>query len=266
MLDRRSDPGSWFTGSMERSHHDALGPPPGGVRTTKRRGRLAPGARTALNVLSLRWMLGALPTSTEALDQGFGRQAPRLLDIGCGNGSATRAWAADRPDHDVLAVELHRPGLARLLRDLDHDGPGNVRVVEGDAVALVDGLPSGSFAGIRILFPDPWPKRRHLARRLVDQSFVSRLTDRLLVGGQLHVATDWADYADQARHALDAEDRLAPVVDAAGHPWRSARPDRPVTAYEQRAHDAGRAVTDLVALLRTPSTDGRPFPSPQIVS
>jgi tRNA (guanine-N7-)-methyltransferase len=202
------------------------------------------------------------PWSPEQLDRTFNRAAPRLLDIGCGNGVATRAWAAEHPDHDVVALDLHRPGLARLLRDLEVDGPATVRVVELDALVVFDGLPSGTFTQVRMLFPDPWPKRRHRERRMVDGAFLSRVADLLPVGGQLHVATDWTDYANQIRACIAAEPRLVPTTDQTGALWSSRRPDRPVTAYEQRALDTGRAVTDLVsarvASAVSPVTDPSP--------
>jgi tRNA (guanine-N7-)-methyltransferase len=219
-----------------------------GVRTTKRRGRLGPAARAALDTLAPRWtMAGPPPWTSEQLDEAFGRSAARMLDIGCGNGAAARAWATVHPDGDVVAVELHRPGLARLLRDLEADGPPNIRAAEVDAVELLDQLRPGSFCCVRIHFPDPWPKRRHRARRMVDPAFVARVADLLPVGGLFHVATDWTEYAIGVRQAIELEERFAPMADRRQDPWMSLRPDRPITTYERRALDAGRTVTDLVA-------------------
>lgn len=233
-----------------------------GARTTKRRGRLPPGARQALVELAPRWTVSApLGWSQTVLDGEFGRSAPRLLDVGCGNGAATRAWAAGHPDHDVVAVDLHRPSLARLLRDLDADGPANIRAMELDATMLVDALEPATFTHVRILFPDPWPKRRHRGRRMVEHGFVARVADLLPDGGQLQVATDWADYADHIRSAIASEPRLRPLTDRSTAGWTSRRSDRPVTAYEQRALDAGRTVTDLV-VRRVGSTPAAPRPSP----
>ncbi|MBX3286261.1 MAG: tRNA (guanosine(46)-N7)-methyltransferase TrmB [Actinobacteria bacterium] len=241
-----------------------------GARTTQRRGRMTAARHAVLAELGPAWLLDpADATSPAALTRAFGRQAPLVLDIGAGNGEATRAWAEAHPDHDVLAVELHRPGLARLVRDLHDAGPPNVRAVEADALLVLEAMPPGSLAGLRVLFPDPWPKRRHVGRRLVDPAFVRLATDRLAVGGWLHVATDWDDYAQQARASLATEARLEPVVDEVdeidgavadedghrpgwdGPPWRTQRPERPVTAYEQRGLDAGRSIADLVALRRS---------------
>lgn len=223
---------------------------------------MTPTRVAALDDLGPRWMLDpAAPLDPATLTAAFDRDAPRLLDIGVGNGDATRAWAAAHPDHDVVAVELHRPGIAHLLRHLDDTGPTNVRVVDADITVLLDAVPPGTLAGVRVLFPDPWPKRRHHKRRLVDPGFVRAVADRLVPGGRLHLGTDWLDYADAMRAALATEPRLIPEVDVDDGPavdedgapidaptrWRTSRPDRPVTAYERRGLDAGRPITDLVA-------------------
>lgn len=192
----------------------------------------------------------------DALDRAFGRCAPRLLDIGVGTGEASQAWAAAHPDHDLLALEVHRPGLAQLLQRLDADGPGNLRVLEADATRVLDdlvgplpddgepgrGVATG-FTAVRVLFPDPWPKVRHVGRRLVDPRFVGQVATLLPPGGTLHVATDSEDYAAKVREVVGAERRF--VLDSA-----APRPPRPVTTYEQRGIDAGRLVTDLVATRR----------------
>jgi tRNA (guanine-N7-)-methyltransferase len=218
----------------------------------------------ALATLAPRWSVAA-PLRTPALDAAFGRAAPRLLDIGVGTGEATLDWAVRHPDHDVVAVELHRPGLARLLQRLAAGGPVNVRVLEADVTTVIADLAARTeldavVHAVRVLFPDPWPKRRHRHRRLVDRTFVAAVAEVLPPGGWLHLATDWDDYAVQMRLALLAEPRLVIDLDgAAAGPvphgldpqdpptWASRRPDRPVTTYEGRGLDAGRRITDLVA-------------------
>lgn len=225
--------------------------------------------RDALATLLPRWGITA-PLDAPTLAETFGRCAPRVLDVGVGTGEATRAWAASHPDHNVVAVELHRPGLAQLLQTLDREGPTNVRVLEADVTTVVADLadrratdPEAVVHAVRVLFPDPWPKRRHLHRRLVDRAFVAAVADLLPPGGWLHLATDWDDYALQMRVALLHEPRLAIdlddglTTDDLGRPedldpddpptWRSARPERPVTTYEGRGLEAGRHITDLVA-------------------
>ncbi len=215
--------------------------------------------RSVLSGPGSRWLLRPEAAATPAdLASGFGRVAPLMVDIGGGTGEASLAWAVDHPDHDLLAVEVHRPGLARLVSALEAGGPPNVRMVEIDAIALIAAWPPGSVAQVRALFPDPWPKRRHIGRRLVEPGFVRRVADLLRPGGVLHLATDWPDYADQMRASVATEARLRPQVARSTEerstgslgrepvPWRSDRPDRPVTTYERRGIAAGRSIDDLV--------------------
>ena len=216
---------------------------------------MSPAKVAALADLAPRWSVPASgPWTTPALEAAFGGVGPLRVDIGTGNGEATRAWAAQHPTSLILAIEVHQPGIAILLRDLAADGPDNVRVADADALNVVDHLSPGSVAEVRVLFPDPWPKRRHTGRRLVDAAFVHCMATVLAPGGRLHLATDWEDYADQMRAALATEPRLVPV--AVPNPdeqmvnedrWQSIRPPRPTTTYEGRGIFAGRAVTDLVA-------------------
>lgn len=225
-----------------------------GVRTTHRRGRMNADQRAELaRLLGTQGLdphaWGTSPPTGPDLDAAFGRRAPRLLDIGPGTGDATRASAESHPDCNVLAVEVHQPGLLRLLRLVERDGPANVRAIEADAQVVVAALP-GAFHGIRILFPDPWPKRRHRHRRLVDPVFVRTATDALEPDGFLHLATDWAEYAEQMRAALASDARLRLDVDVSTEPGRPSpprKPVRPITTYEQRGLHAGRTITDLVA-------------------
>jgi tRNA (guanine-N7-)-methyltransferase len=147
------------------------------------------------------------------------------------------------PDRDYLAIEVHKPGLANLLTLVDAAGLTNVRVAEGDALDLVrDRLGPGSLAAVHVFFPDPWPKPRHHKRRLISPDTVALLADRLAAGGILHCATDHGPYATVMRTVL-TDSPLLSIVDMADQP-----PPRPVTKFEQRALDAGRSVTDLVAV------------------
>lgn len=214
---------------------------------------MSPAKRLDLARLGTRWGLrdaiapGA-PLEAHALDRAFGRRAPRLLDIGVGNGSATVAWARYHPEADVLAIELHQPGLVQLLRDLDAGAAPNVRVLEVDVTEIITTLEPHVIDHVRVLFPDPWPKRRHHYRRLIDPWFVGRVADLLPAGGTLHVATDHEDYAEHTRAVLAAEVRFEPRPESPelNTDWRSTRPERPVTAYEQRGLTSGRRITDLV--------------------
>ncbi len=175
----------------------------------------------------------------------FGRTAPLVLEIGSGMGETTVALAAGAPDVDHLAVEVFEPGLAQLLMRITEAGLRNVVPIRGDAVALLaERVPPDSLTGIRVFFPDPWPKRRHHKRRLVQPGFVALAAHRLRPGGTLHLATDWPDYAAQMRAVCDGEPLLTEVTEHRG--GGTARPDwRPVTKFEQRARVEGRAVCDL---------------------
>lgn len=177
----------------------------------------------------------------------FGRRAPLVLEIGSGMGESTAALAAAAPDVDHIAVEVYEPGLAQLLMRIADAGLTNVVLLRGDAVALLEQrVPPRSLAGIRIFFPDPWPKRRHRKRRLVQPGFVALAASRLEPGGLLHLATDWEDYAQQMLAVCDAEPALENTAADQPGGW-TPRPEwRPVTKFEQRARDEGRRVRDLV--------------------
>lgn len=199
--------------------------------------------------------VSAILTGAEPYDPPawFGRTAPVVLEIGSGMGESTAALAAAAPEIDHIAVEVYEPGLAQLLMRLADAGLANVALLRGDAVALLrERVPPASLAGIRIFFPDPWPKRRHRKRRLVQPDFIALAASRLEPGGFLHLATDWDDYAVQMRAVCDAEPSLENT--AAGRPggW-TPRPDwRPVTKFEQRARLDGRDVRDLLYRARHP--------------
>ena len=141
---------------------------------------------------------------------------------------------------------MFEPGLAQLLMRITEAGLGNVVPVRGDAVALLaERVPADSLEGIRVFFPDPWPKRRHHKRRLIQPDFVALAARRLRPGGTLHLATDWLDYAVQMREVCDAEPMLVNTAQADGEGWATRPPWRPVTKFEQRARAEGRTVRDL---------------------
>lgn len=176
----------------------------------------------------------------------FGRRAPVILEIGSGMGESTAALAAAAPDVDHIAVEVFEPGLAGLLRRVADAGLTNVALLRGDAVALLrERVPPRSLDGIRIFFPDPWPKRKHHKRRLVQRDFTSLAASRLRPGATLHLATDWDDYAVQMRAICDAEPLLESIAAHRPGGWAPRPAWRPVTKFEQRARVEGREVRDL---------------------
>ena len=179
------------------------------------------------------------------LDEAFGRIAPRVLDIGTGMGETTLRLAQDNPDNDYLAVEVHRPGIGRLLYGITEYGLSNIRIVNHDVVDVVNRqLPEESLTSIYIHFPDPWPKKRHHKRRLVQPGFVHRLTALLTTGGQLYLATDSEDLAEHMLTVCDAEPGL---INQAGRANFSPRPLwRPPTKFEQRAQHLNNQVWELI--------------------
>jgi tRNA (guanine-N7-)-methyltransferase len=172
----------------------------------------------------------------------FGRDAPRVLEIGFGMGESTAEMAAADPGRDHLGVEVHTPGIGNLLALVAERGLTNVRVAHGDAMELVRRLPAGSLDAVHSFFPDPWPKARHHKRRLISPGNVALLRERLRPGGTLHCATDWAHYAEAMRETLDGDTGL---VNAYG--GYAPRPGhRPRTKFEDRGVRAGREIFDLV--------------------
>ena len=172
-----------------------------------RQGRMSPAQHRAYDELLPRWGV-AFASAPPDFDAVFGRRAPRVLEIGCGMGETTAAIAAARPDVDFIGVEVHAPGVGSLLKQVDALGLSNLRVIRHDAVEVVaQMIPEASLAGIHVFFPDPWPKKRHHKRRLLQPAFVAALAARLVPGGYLHAATDWEEYA--LRNARDLRRRAA---------------------------------------------------------
>ena len=216
------------------------------IRTFQpRRGRVSARHLDALDRLWPAFGLRIPPVSGAPVDTTalFDRRAPLVLEIGSGMGEATAEMAATDPGRDYLAVEVHTPGIANLLALVEQRGLTNVRVARGDALDLArDLLPADSLDAVHVFFPDPWPKSRHHKRRLIQPAHVALLRSRLVRGGVLHCATDWADYAAAMRETLDADPELVNAYD--GYAPRPAH--RPETKFEQRAVAAGRTVFDLV--------------------
>jgi tRNA (guanine-N7-)-methyltransferase len=186
------------------------------------------------------------PAPAEPLDlrSWFGRDAPVVLEIGSGAGTSTVAMARAEPAIDVIAVEVYRRGLAQLLCAIQRDNVDNIRLVRGDALDVLEYLIGPmALTGVRVFFPDPWPKVRHHKRRLLQPATIALIAQRLRPGGVLHAATDHRGYAEQIAQAGDAEPRLSRVTPGAGLPISVVRP---ITKYEVKARDAGSAVTELL--------------------
>jgi tRNA (guanine-N7-)-methyltransferase len=186
----------------------------------------------------------------------FGREAPLVVDIGIGLGDSLTTMAAADPATDVIGCDVHTPGIASTLARIESMGLTNVRLVHGDAMVFLDRIASGSLAGIRIYFPDPWPKARHRHRRMTSEDNIARFVRLLALGGVLHVATDIDDYAAQTLRVCDEHpDLIGGVID---------RPDwRPVTRYEAKGLVAARTSTDLwYSRVSTPAAGRSPSSPP----
>jgi tRNA (guanine-N7-)-methyltransferase len=186
-----------------------------------------------------------LPYRAEPLDlvATFGRDAPTVLEIGFGMGDATAQIAAALPGTDFIGIEVHAPGVGALLKRIGEMGLNNLRLIQHDAVEVLEHMIApASLAGVHIYFPDPWHKKRHHKRRLIQPGWVRQLSTRLSPGGYLHCATDWQPYAEQMLDVLGAEPSL--INSAAGYAPRPAW--RPLTKFEQRGLKLGHGVWDLL--------------------
>jgi tRNA (guanine-N7-)-methyltransferase len=207
-----------------------------------RAGRTTAAQARALAELGPRWLIAfeARPLDAAAL---FGRSAPLVFEIGFGMGEASAAIAAAQPQCDFIACEVHAPGVGALLARIEALGLSNLRLVRHDAVEVLERMIApATLAGVHLFFPDPWHKKRHHKRRLVQPGFARLVAERLAPGGYLHCATDWAPYAEQMLEVLSGEPRLANRFD--GYAPRPAY--RPPTKFERRGLALGHGVWDLV--------------------
>ncbi len=216
---------------------------PRAIRSFVRRaGRTTAGQARALEAWGPRYLVpySATPIDPHTL---FGRQAPVVLEIGFGMGEATAQIAQTLPDHDFLCCEVHPPGVGALLKRIGEQGIPNIRILEHDAVEVLDHmLPPACLAGVHIFFPDPWHKLRHHKRRLVQPPFVQKLVRCLQPGGYVHCATDWQPYAQQMLEVLGATPALRNTAgDFAPRPAY-----RPLTKFENRGLRLGHGVWDVV--------------------
>ena len=191
------------------------------------------------------WTTYGLATETRLdLDRVFARRAPRVMEIGFGDGGALVAMARAHPERDYLGVDVYEPGIGRLLSAIAEAGLANVRVIRGDAVEVLrDCIAPASLDTVLVLFPDPWPKKRHHKRRLVQPAFIALVASRLVEGGVLHLATDWQNYAEHMLTVLEAEETLSNSAGPGNFSSESA--DRPVTKFERRGTRLGHSVWDL---------------------
>jgi len=219
-----------------------------GVRRVRsfvlRQGRFTPAQQRAFDALWPRFGLDYTGAPRD-FDAAFGGSAPRILEIGFGNGEALRFSAANDPGRDHIGIEVHAPGVGRLLNALAEDGSDHVRLYHHDAVEVLENeVADASLDEVRIYFPDPWHKKRHNKRRLVNPQFAALLVRKLAADGRLHLATDWHDYAEQMWDVLDATPGLRNRAGPRGHVPRPGW--RPQTHFESRGQRLGHGVWDLL--------------------
>ncbi len=209
----------------------------------RREGRLTPGQQRAIDQL---WPHFAVDEGESPIDLNrlFNRDAPKVLEIGFGNGASLAEMAKNQPDHDFLGVEVHRPGVGQLLNLIEQNGLTNVRVACTDAVELLKKrLADNSLDRLQLYFPDPWHKKRHHKRRIIQPEFVDLLAKKIKSGGYLHMATDWQHYAEQMLADLSDNQHFENCAETDYIP----RPNyRPLTKFEQRGHKLGHGVWDLL--------------------
>ncbi|WP_082672441.1 tRNA (guanosine(46)-N7)-methyltransferase TrmB [Luteimonas abyssi] len=209
-----------------------------------RQGRFTEAQQRAFDALWPRFGLDYAGTPRD-FDTEFGRRARRVLEIGFGNGEALRFAARQDPDRDHIGIEVHAPGVGRLLNALAEDGSDHVRLYHHDAVEVIEReIADGALDEVRIYFPDPWHKKRHNKRRLVQPAFAALLVRKLAADGRLHLATDWHDYAEHMWDVLDATEGLRNRAGPRGQVPRPAW--RPQTHFETRGQRLGHDVWDLL--------------------
>ena len=210
----------------------------------RREGRLTPGQQRALDELWPRFGLD-LPEQADDLEALLAGEQPVTLEIGFGNGASLAEMAANEPEQLFIGIEVHRPGVGHLLQLVEKGGLENVRVICDDAVeVLKQYVPDGSLDRVLLYFADPWPKKRHHKRRIVQPNFVEVVAKKLKQGGIFHMATDWENYAE---HMLEVMSGAQDFENTAGAGRYSERPDyRPITKFEQRGQRLGHGVWDLL--------------------
>ncbi len=214
-----------------------------------RQGRISKAQQFAFDTLMPKFGLAFQPGFL-ALDEIFGRKAPRMLEIGFGMGETTARIAEENPDKDYLAIEVHTPGVGSLLKGIEERQLSNVRIIQHDAVEVLEKMiPDGSISGVHIFFPDPWPKKRHHKRRLIQPGLIALLCSKLEIGGYIHAATDWEEYAAHILDVMEKEPLLS--NSAKGYAERPAY--RPLTKFEERGIRLGHGVWDII--FRKPRAD-----------
>jgi len=208
-----------------------------------RQGRLTRGQEQAIESV---WPVYGIERGETSLEMEglFGRVAPITLEIGFGDGVSLEEMAKNAPEKDFIGIEVHRPGVGRLLHLINEQGLSNVRVMDDDAVEIIKNrIPESSLSRVQLFFPDPWHKKRHNKRRIVQPDFVSLIASRLKADGVFHLATDWEPYAEHMAEVMEASDEF---VSLSKTPFSPKPDERPVTKFERRGLKLGHGVWDLL--------------------
>lgn len=210
----------------------------------RRTGRLTPGQQRALDEIAPKHALDLTqPMDADTLNKQFQKKQPITLEIGFGDGDALTTLASQRPNHNFIGMEVHRPGVGRALLSAERLALENLKIIEGDAVDLCKQLPDASLHQVLVYFPDPWHKARHNKRRLINPKFATELARLIAKDGYLRLATDWEDYAEQMLEVLNANNQFNNCSPEAQF---VPRPDeRPVTKFERRGERLGHTMRDL---------------------
>lgn len=210
----------------------------------RREGRLTQGQMNALKNFWGRYGINPVPTQKLALDHEFDRAAPVWLEIGCGNGEALVGLAARYPEINFLGIDVYRPGMGHLLLKASEQSLSNLKVILDDAVSVLrTHIANQSLDRVLLFFPDPWPKKRHQKRRIVQPEFVRLIHQRLKPQGIFHLATDWVDYAQQMLRVISSTDGFVNLAEGSQFARQSV--DRPATRFERRGQKLGHSIEDL---------------------
>ena len=214
-----------------------------------RQGRLTPGQQKAFDTLWPKFGIEYLPERLD-LQAEFGNDHPVILEIGFGNGDSLAEMAMAQPDKNFLGIEVHRPGVGHLLIQIGKQQISNIRIISHDAVEVLKHcIQENSLEGVQLFFPDPWHKKRHHKRRIVQPAFLDLVCQAVRPGGFFHAATDWENYAEHIRDMIKQHPLLA---NRSAQDFIERPPHRPLTKFEQRGHRLGHGVWDIIAINTKP--------------
>ncbi|HEY5701535.1 MAG TPA: tRNA (guanosine(46)-N7)-methyltransferase TrmB [Gammaproteobacteria bacterium] len=230
------------TGPVARADASLVPDSPGIRSYAGRAGRMTPGQRRAIERLWPRF--GIDDWVGLDFERAFGRRAATVVEVGFGMGDALATMAGRCQERNYVGIEVYPPGVGSALRAIEAHGLTNVRLIRSDAVAVLSALADASLEAVLVFFPDPWPKKRHHKRRLIQPRFVDLVSAKLMHGGRFELATDWSPYAQEMRQVIEAQGEFRNLAGAGGFVERPS--ERPLTKFELRGERLGHAIYDLV--------------------